>query len=65
MNFSFDIFIFFHPEKMVKIKRLIRSNPDYKEEKRRKANRVRQEKVDSVRTTLTPEDFRYIESEEL
>ena len=50
---------------MVKIKRLIRSNPDYKNEKRRKANRVRQKKVDSVRATLPPEDFRYIESEGL
>lgn len=48
---------------MVKIKRLVRNNPDYKEEKRRKANQKRQKKVDSVWATLTPEDFKYIESE--
>jgi len=63
MNFSFDIFIFFHPEKMVKIKRLVRNNLDYKTEKRREANRIRQKKVDSVWATLTLEDFKYIESE--
>lgn len=50
---------------MVKIKRLVRNNLDYKTEKRREANRVRQKKVDSVRATLTPEDFKYIESEGL
>ena len=50
---------------MVKIKRLVKHNPDYKNEKRRKVNRVRQKKVDSVRATLTPEDFKYIESEGL
>lgn len=50
---------------MVKIKRLVRNNPDYKNKKRNKANRIRQKKVDSVWATLTPEDFRYIESEGL
>jgi hypothetical protein len=49
----------------MKIKRLVRIIPDYKNEKRKKANRIRQEKVDSVWATLTPEDFRYIESEGL
>lgn len=50
---------------MVKIKRLVRHNPDYKNEKRRKANQKRQKKVDSVWATLTLEDFKYIESEGL
>ena len=50
---------------MVKIKRLVRSVENLKNEKRRKANRIRQKKVDSVWATLTLEDFKYIESEGL